>query len=190
LSRQSTILSLLYCSSSGEHTRSPDPTPNTVLKPGERGLLRLATRHETAKVIQGREVEVAGSGAGAGAVVVAEEVNCPSVAVVHEIEQNPRHVGSIGGLSVDRPLCHTGCRRSRLSMGLGHLPWPGVHRGDQQCGCERLMGPNCSPCLSSIMKTSPWWSWSRRMSWKADCGGRRSAECCCKIIMGYIQGYA
>ena len=52
---------------------------------------RLATRHETAKVIQGREVGVAGSGADAGGAVVAEEVDRPGVAVVLDVEQDPRH---------------------------------------------------------------------------------------------------
>jgi hypothetical protein len=45
-----------------------------------------------------------------------DDVDRPCVAAVLEVEEDAGHVGSIGGLAVDRPLGHTGCRRDRLSM--------------------------------------------------------------------------
>lgn len=69
---------------------APAPRPNAVIESGEGRIFGLATHHESAKVIQGREVVEARPGADAGAAVGLDEVDRPGVVVVLEVEQNPR----------------------------------------------------------------------------------------------------
>jgi len=76
---------------------SPAPRRDALLKPGERGLLRLASSHETAEGVEGGEVVEASPGADGGPAVGFDEVDGPGVSVVLEVSEDPRHSRSTGG---------------------------------------------------------------------------------------------
>lgn len=70
---------------------SPAPRPDELVEPGQRCAFMLTARHEGPEVVQSREPEISRPRANAGVAVGQYEMNCPSIAVVIEVQQDTGH---------------------------------------------------------------------------------------------------